>query len=71
MTITAGKCSKHIKKFFTYGLKKNALPYFLHCKNKPFLMNSKYVQKYSLEFVPKSVINRYIQDKRRIKKEEE
>ncbi|GAB65484.1 hypothetical protein PCYB_062160 [Plasmodium cynomolgi strain B] len=70
MTITAGKCSKHIKKFFTNGLKKNVLPYFLHCKNKPFLMNSKYVQKYSLEFVPKSVINRYIQDKRRIKKEE-
>ncbi|CRG97288.1 conserved Plasmodium protein, unknown function [Plasmodium gallinaceum] len=67
MSITAGKCCKYIRKYFTNGLRKNALPYFIYCKNKPFLINPKLIQKYSLDNVPKNVINRYIQDKRRLK----
>ncbi|VWU49782.1 conserved protein, unknown function, partial [Hepatocystis sp. ex Piliocolobus tephrosceles] len=55
--MTAGKCCKYIRKYFTHGQKKNILPYFMHCKNKPFLINSKLVQKYSLNDVPKNVIN--------------
>ncbi|CDO64705.1 conserved Plasmodium protein, unknown function [Plasmodium reichenowi] len=70
MTITAGKCCKYIRKYFTNGFKKNSLPYFMYCKNKPFLMNSKLVQKYKLDNVPKNVINRYVQDKRRLKNDD-
>lgn len=67
MSFTAGRCCKYIRKYFTNGLKKNVLPYSLDCINKPFVMNPRIVQKYSLDSVPKYVINRYVQDKRRLK----
>ncbi|SBT76105.1 conserved Plasmodium protein, unknown function [Plasmodium ovale] len=70
MAITAGKCCKYIRKFFTNGQRKNVLPYYVFCKNKPFLMNPKVVQKYSLDEVPKHVITRYVQDKRRLKNDD-
>ncbi|CAD2111930.1 conserved Plasmodium protein, unknown function [Plasmodium vinckei] len=67
MGFTAGKCCKYVRKYFTNGQRKNILPYFMYCKNKPFIMNPKFIQKYSLESVPSKVINRYIQDNRRLK----
>lgn len=33
----------------------------MYCKNKPFIMNPKFIQKYSLEDIPPKIINRLAQ----------